>query len=86
MDDARNRIREFIAVEIMLQNDPSVVTPATRLLGGVMDSLGLMQLVSFLQSEFGVTFEEPEMNPENFRTVEDVERLVGEKVAARRTS
>jgi acyl carrier protein len=82
MDDMNVRIRRFIATEIMLQDDPSVVTPGTRLLGGVMDSLGLMQLASFLQEEFDLTFVEAEMNPDNFRTVEDVERMVEQKLAA----
>ena len=80
MDDARNRIREFIAVEIMLQNDPSVVTPATRLLGGVMDSLGLMQLVSYLEEQFEVEIDDSEVTVDNFQTINDIDRLVSSKV------
>ena len=67
----------------MLQDDPSVVTEKTRLIGGVMDSLGLMQFVSYLREEFDLNFDEDEIVPENFRTVTDVERLVNQKLAAR---
>jgi len=77
------QIRHFIAREIMLQDDPSVVTEKTRLIGGVMDSLGLMQFVSYLREEFDLNFDEDEIVPENFRTVTDVERLVNQKLAAR---
>jgi acyl carrier protein len=83
MSDLSTQIRNFIAREIMLQDDPSVVTEKTRLIGGVMDSLGLMQFVSYLREEFDLNFEEDEIVPENFRTVTDVERLVNQKLAAR---
>jgi acyl carrier protein len=83
MSDLSTQIRNFIAREIMLQDDPSVVTEKTRLIGGVMDSLGLMQFVSFLREEFDLNFDEDEIVPENFRTVTDVERLVNQKLAAR---
>lgn len=80
MDDMRSRIRSFIAKEILLEESPSAVNDRTRLVGGVLDSLGLMQLVSYLQETFAVTFEESEVTPENFRTVADVEQLVRQKV------
>jgi acyl carrier protein len=80
MDEMRSRIRSFIAKEVLLEENPSVVTDRTRLVGGVLDSLGLMQLVSYLQETFAVTFEESEVTPENFRTVADVEQLVRQKV------
>lgn len=86
MDDLRSRIRRFIATEVMLHPDPSVVTEETTLIGGVMDSLGLMQLVSYLQDEFGVRFDEEEIVPQNFRTVADVERLVSSKLVTRAAS
>lgn len=86
MSDLSTPIRHFIATEVMLHPDPSAVTEKTRLIGGVMDSLGLMQLVSYLQEEFGVRFDEAEIVPENFRTVADVERLVRSKLSTRAAS
>ena len=81
--DMNAKVRTFIATEIMLEDDASVVNDETRLVGGVMDSLGLMQLVAFVQEEFGITFDETEVTPENFRTVSSVERLLGSKTRAR---
>jgi acyl carrier protein len=83
MKGAQNRLREFISKEIMLERGASSVTTQTALVGGVLDSLGLMQLVSYIQEEFGVTLEDAEVTPENFRTVREVERLVAEKVLAK---
>ena len=82
MNDISSRIRTFIATEVLLEENPARLTDQTQLVGGVMDSLGLMQLVSFIQEEFRVSFEDTEVTPDNFRTVADVERLVNQKLAA----
>lgn len=80
--DVNNRLREFIANEIMFEDNASVLTDDTPLLGKVMDSLGLMQLVAFIEEEFDVTIEDSEVTVENFRTLADIERLVSEKAKA----
>jgi acyl carrier protein len=80
VSEIRSRLRSFIATEILLEENPSLVTDETHLVGGVLDSLGLMQLVNFINEEFGVKFEDEEVTPENFRTVQDLERLVQEKI------
>jgi acyl carrier protein len=75
-----DKIKGFIASEIVFEDNPSAVADDTPLLGGVMDSLGLMQLVSFLEDEFDVAVDDAEITVDNFRTVADIERLVGQKV------
>ena len=80
MSDIAAKIRRFIAEEIMFEDDPSKLSDDMQLLGGVMDSLGLMQLVSFIEEEFEVTIEDAEVTVDNFRTVADIERLVSGKV------
>ena len=82
MSEISNRIREFIASEIMFEEGGSGLTDDTPLLGGVIDSLGLMQLISFIEEEFDVTIEDSEVTVENFRTLADIERLVSEKAKA----
>jgi acyl carrier protein len=80
--DVNNRLREFIANEIMFEDNASALTDDTPLLGKVMDSLGLMQLVAFIEEEFDVTIEDSEVTVENFRTLADIDRLVSEKAKA----
>jgi acyl carrier protein len=80
--DTGNRIKQFIASEIMFEDNPAAIGDETPLLGGVMDSLGLMQLVAFLEEEFGVAIEDAEITIDHFRTVGDIERLVDSKVRA----
>jgi acyl carrier protein len=43
---------------------------------GVVDSLGIFQLVAFLEERFGVAIADSEITPENFGTIARIERLV----------
>jgi acyl carrier protein len=77
--DVSSRVREFIVSEIMYEDDASTLTEDTPLIGGIMDSLGLMQLVNFIEEEFGVTIEDLEVTADNFQTIGAIDRLVSGK-------
>jgi acyl carrier protein len=82
VSDIGSRVKGFIAEEIMFEDSASDLSDDTQLLGGVLDSLGLMQLVSYIEEEFDVTVEDSEVTVDNFRTVADIERLISQKVSA----
>ena len=46
---------------------------------GVVDSLGIFQLIAFLEETFGVRIGDEDITPENFGTIEAIERLVHSK-------
>jgi acyl carrier protein len=80
-DDPGAAIREFVGTELLSLADGSTVTEHTRLLRGGVDSMGIMELIVFLQERLGLRFTEADASPENFRTVGGVERLVARKLA-----
>ena len=80
MADRKAKLREFVADEIMYEQSPASLTDDTKLLGGIMDSLGLMQLVSFIEEEFDVVIHDSEVTVDNFQTINDIDRLVSSKV------
>ncbi len=43
---------------------------------GVVDSLGVFQLVAFLEEHFRVAIADSDITPDNFGTIERIERLV----------
>ena len=72
-----NRISTFIGSEIL----PG--TPLEKIIGsrslfddGIIDSLGLQQLVVHLESEFDVLIDEEHLVPENFETVSGICSLI----------
>jgi acyl carrier protein len=46
---------------------------------GILDSLGVLELVSYLEREFGITVEDEDMAPENFQTIERIATFIAEK-------
>jgi acyl carrier protein len=78
-NDIGDRIRNFISTELLYEEDGSKLTNDTPLLGAAVDSLGLMQLLRFIEEEFDVTIDDSEVTATNFRTIADIERLITEK-------
>ena len=80
MSDISDRIKEFIVTELMFEDSSATLSDDTPLLEGVIDSLGLMQMISFIEEEFDVAIDDAEVTASNFRTVADIQRLVEQKV------
>ena len=47
---------------------------------GVLDSLGVLELIAFLESEFGIKVADEEILPENFDSVNGISRFVINKL------
>lgn len=82
MSEISDKIKGFISSELLYEDPGTELSEDTQLLGGTIDSLGLMQLISFLEEEFDVTIDDSEVTAENFRTIGDIEELVAEKASA----
>ena len=80
MTEISDRIRDFITSELMFEDSSTRLSDDTPLLAGAIDSLGLMQLISFIEEEFGVAIDDAEVTASNFRTINDIQRLIEQKV------
>ena len=83
MDETTVKIKQFIVDEFMpdvsvdeLDSDFDLLT------GGVVDSLGLLQVVAWLETEFDVTVDESQLGPESFRTVDAIKTYVDQAKAS----
>jgi acyl carrier protein len=76
------RVRGFVVQELQFEGSPTELTEDYPLLEkGVLDSVGILQLVSFLENEYGVEIADEELVPEHFGTLGGVARLVESKRA-----
>ncbi len=46
---------------------------------GVLDSMGIIQVVAFLEDEFGIEVDDAELVPENFETIGSIAELIDSK-------
>src|ERR1043166_13634 len=50
------------------------------LTNNIIDSLGSFRMIAFLEETFPLTIEDTDMVPENFQTLNDVERFIAGKL------
>jgi acyl carrier protein len=79
--DTASSIREYIQTELIMDGD-SKLRDDTPLWGGVIDSVGLMQLITFIEERFEIEVDDEELTSAHFGTVGDIAALVDRKVAA----
>jgi acyl carrier protein len=70
------RVRKFI-VENFYVTDPSSIDDDTLLVtNGIVDSTGMLEVIAFLEAEFGVRVGDREMTPENLESISRIARFV----------
>lgn len=74
------QIKQFILKNLYFAEDNTLDNDASFLETGVVDSTGVMELVAFVQSQFGVTVEPQEIVVENFDSISKVARFVRQKL------
>ncbi len=76
----REQIRGFIIENFLFGDAEPLTDDAVSLLdNGIVDSVGVMELVAWLEQNHGVKVEDQELVPENFDSVERLIRFVERK-------
>ena len=74
------RLREFIASSYLFGDVSRMPTDTDSLLeSGVLDSTGVLELIEFLEEEFGITVEDSETIPANLGSIAGITRFVASK-------
>ncbi|MDQ7991605.1 MAG: acyl carrier protein [Propionicimonas sp.] len=80
MDEVRGTIEEFILDSLLLGDDSRMPSATDSLVEtGVIDSTGILELIEFLESEFGVHVEDSETVPENLDGIDRLTAFVVRK-------
>ena len=80
--DISNAVRTFILNEYLPGEDPAALTDTTALMTtGILDSIAVLKVVTFLENEFGITIQPHEAVVDNLNTISDIARLVMAKKA-----
>jgi len=77
------KIRQFIVDTFLAgKDDPGFNNEDSLLDTRILDSTGMVELVEFVEDEFGVTVDDAELTPENLDSVKRVAAFVGRKADA----
>ena len=74
-----DRIREFVRSRFPLARNLDFSDEDSLLDAGVIDSLGILDLVGFLEETFGIQASDEDLNPENFDSIATLVRFVESK-------
>ena len=78
--DTNEEIKQFIQEELISSQENVDLGDSDSLLeAGIIDSLGIMKILGFLEDEFSVEIGDDELVPENFESVDTISRLVDKK-------
>lgn len=74
-------VREFIVTNFLFGDTSNRLSDQDSLLEkGIIDSTGVVHLVSFVEEAFGITVDDEEILPENFDTISRLTQFVQKKI------
>jgi acyl carrier protein len=79
--DIERDVRSFVIDQFLSGNENKLRADGS-LLGDVIDSMGVIALVAYLQEHFGITVEDDEVLPSNLDTINNLVAYVSKKLGA----
>jgi acyl carrier protein len=77
MTEVRDRIEKFLRGQFRIADGDPRFTPSADLFeGGYVDSVGVVELLSFIDEEFGVDVPERDLLSPDFSTLDGMSRIV----------
>ncbi len=76
----REKIREFIFTNFYVAPDLTLGDETSLLESGIIDSTGVLEVISFLEEQFGLEVEDREMVPENLDSIDSISAYVARKL------
>jgi acyl carrier protein len=72
-----SKIKTFLAQQFPMTKNVSNDEPLLK--NGLIDSLGILDLVTFLENEFGIAVSDEDLLPENFGSMHSLTNFVQQK-------
>ena len=80
-NEVREKIRRNILENYLFTDDPAALNDADSFLEkGIIDSTGILELIYFMEDEFGIKVQDEEMVPENLDSVDNLIAFVARKL------
>jgi acyl carrier protein len=73
------KIETFIRNDLLLARKKAIGYDESLISSGILDSLTLLQMIAYLEEEFGITIGDGDMDPANFETIRDMAAFVQSK-------
>ena len=78
----KNALQSYVATTLLNGERPELGEDTDLLTSGILDSLGVMMLVGFIETEIGVEVPPEDVTIENFRTIASIDDYLMRRGAA----
>jgi acyl carrier protein len=76
-----DKVKEFILKQFLPGEDADALADDTAMMDtGILDSLAILKLITYLEEAFGIRVEAHEADAENMNTLADITRFVSSKL------
>jgi acyl carrier protein len=80
--NTQSQIEQFILEDLLSGERQSIDPEEPLYTSGIIDSLGTLRLITFIEERFGLQIGDGEVGEENFRTLNRITAFVNQKLAA----
>ena len=78
--DVEMKVADFVMRHLLARADRTAVARDESLIaGGLLDSLAVVELTTFVEDAFGVKVEDEEVVPANFETIQKIAEFIARK-------
>lgn len=84
--DLERDVRTFVVESFLLGDGDDLISSQSLLDAGVIDSTGVLELVSFLERTYQIRIDDEDLVPENLDSIASIAQFVQRKLAARDTA
>jgi acyl carrier protein len=72
MSDIKSEIKNFVIENFLFGNSEGLNDHTSFLEGGIIDSTGVLELVTYLEEKFSIKVEDEELIPENLDSINKI--------------
>jgi acyl carrier protein len=80
MEDIKLKVRNFVVENFLFGNANGLADDTSFLEAGILDSTGVLEVVAFLEQQFGVRVDDDELTPENLDSIASIGAFVSRKL------
>ena len=75
----QEKVRQFVTTNFYVADPASLNDDQSLLETGIVDSTGVLEIVQFLETDFGIKVEDLEIVPENVDSIVRIAAFIGRK-------
>ena len=80
-EEVRTKVNQFIRKNFLFDDKATLTNDQSLLGSGVVDSTGILELISFLEETYRVKFDDSELVADNFDTIDRISGFITAKLS-----